>query len=363
MEEKKDKITNQEQNVKNEEQNIEELMKSATETVNEDIKADNGEQNKKRTKKIIISTSVGLGLFMSALIIGPLLLKNQEDFEDKTETPGWVLKEDEKKTEENNKKEWDFNYPIEVHEWSKQPYDRAAFWTDNNTKKIMKQGESIKGLNESLLSIPSGQDHGYDDPNGQLVGAYTNDPMKEHKEDGSKNKMFSYAVKEDYVKSFVVNVERILNPVFGEWVFAQRADRNLKAEQTYEVLQDVFTNEWWSANIKEDQDYSKLPLVVDWNGDDWGGLSFAERVNGRYGTFYGEIVATDENPVTGSIKGYDEKGAHIVELKVPVQYKAFGEDDYLIKKGTLTIELSSNVRDIDSRSRVILSNASLVLNN
>lgn len=359
---KKDKITNEEQNVKNE-QNIEELLKSATETVNEEIKTDNDNKKNKKTKKVIISTSVGLGLFMSALIVGPLLLKNQEDFEDKTETPSWVSKENEKKSEEKSKKEWDFDYPIEVHEWSKQPYDRATFWTEKNTDEIMKQGENIKGLNESLLSIPSSKEHGYDDPNGQLVGAYTNDPTKEYNEDGSENKMFSYAVKEDYVKSFVVNVERILNPVFGEWVFSQRAGRDLKSEQTYEELEDMFTPEWWSANIKEGQDYSKLPLVVDWNGDDWGGLKFAERVDGRYGTFYGEIVATEENPVTGSIKGYDERGARIVELKIPVQYKAFGEDDYLIKKGTLTVEMRSNILDIDSRSRVILSNASLNMGN
>lgn len=337
---------------------IDELMKQAAEKVDDDVKEAGPENEpKKSPKKIVIATAVGLSIFMAALIGGALLLKNQEEFKDNTKEPGWVSNIGGEK-DPLIVGEWDFEYPIEVHEWAKGPFYVDTFWNEENSEAIRKEAESMNALTVASKWVPSGIGHGYSDPKGLLAGANTNDLSQKKLKNGKDNPLFSYALKEDYENAFVIYTERLLNPTFGDWVFFQRANKSLKSASELGVLKNMFTSTWWDENIKEGEDYSKLPILVDWNGDDWGGIQLAERETGRYGTFYGKIEK-DSEKFTSNIIGDDENGMPIMEFEVPVEYSAFGKDAIITKKGLLTITLKSNSESITPSERVVINSAKL----
>lgn len=342
--------------------NLDELMKSATEKVS----YDGGDDNKKKsksTKKVVISTVIGLLLFGAALTVGAFMMGDNDIFEDKTKNPDWVGKEDDGVDKPIPEGEWDFDHPVELDEWAQEPFDSIAFWeSEDNLNAVLDKSQRFQGLSDTIMWVSSGLPHGYADPEGVLDDPYTNDLTKEFLEDGSENPQYSYALREDYQKAYVTYTERLLNPIFGEWIFAQRANMPLKDNKTYNALSSMFTNSWWSDNVKEGEDYTGLPILVDWEGNDWDGIEFAERETGRYGTFFGRIVEDDENRVTSEIIGYDVNLQTIVKVNSPVEYYAFGKDEKVIhKKGTLEITLMSNSDSIDIRNRVVISDAKLSL--
>lgn len=338
---------------------LEEMMKNAT-----DGDQDTSEETEKapKTTKVVVSTLVGLVVLGGAFFFGSSYINQPQDFENKTQDPGWISEQKEvtQEPEEDPADNWNFNFPIELKSFAKKPYDKETFWTEDNVKLVMSDARK----NPSLVSGVSFIKSGLNPRKGAKV--YTNDVEKRYLENGEKNPLFYYALAEDYKKAYVTYTERLLNPIFGNWSTAQSRDLGnyypIEARE-FESLEDMFTEEWWSKNIKESQDYSKLPVLAEWKPGSWKNLNLKERKIYKEGVFYGKVENNLKNFSKVSFVGNDSEGMPIIKISSPVKFYANKEGGGVVKKsGTLTLILQSNSNSIDVKNRVVISEASLKVN-
>lgn len=357
----------------NENNPIDEMMTTATEDA--DMLEPKQNQNK-NYKKIIITTLLIITILGIAIYLYTINIdKPQEDIKDLTKQPEWVNNDKDKNEQEiiEQKDAWDFEYPVEVPIWSKQPYNVEDILLDENIySELITFANQFRNVEMNTTWMPSNIDNDNIDIQGEnkdKPAVYTKDISQQLLENGVSNPHFKYALKEDYLSAYSVNIQRLLNPVFGNWIFAQRYTPNqpLKNDQTFETLIDMFSQKWWTDNITPYEDYSAIPVISDWNGDDFawlnqGTLKFAERQPGRYGTFFGVINETNEEIVMVKNLGRDDQDCPILEINTPVKYVAFGIDDKPIEiYGNLVLTLSSNENYIDIYNRIIIQDAKLIL--
>lgn len=344
----------------NSEDNLKKMMESATDSSGLDDGVDSSKPEGKSTKKAVVFTVIGLLLFGAVLVAAALMLKDDSEFVDKTETPDWV---DKAPTEEEVVESgfWDFEHPVELREWAKEPFVRDEFWTQEGIEEvILDASREMQSFYSTVAWMKSGLPHPYEDE--ELAGPYTNDISKRYLEDGSDNPYFSYALSEDYQKAYVTYTERLLNPVFGGWSPFQSLEEGVKGNNRFDDLDDMFSNDWWNSNIKKNEDYSNLPIFAEWNSGDWSQYDLAERDANKYGVFYGEIVESEDRYVTIENIGIDEEEQVIIKVSSPVDYSAFGSDGELIKvTGTLELTLRSDMEKLNVENRIIIDDANLVL--
>lgn len=344
---------------------LEAMMEQASKGVDDNFKEDN-EDDGKSTKRVIVITSIGLALFIIILIIGAVLLQRPQDFEDKTAEPDWVSKEDDFEDDDYFIEE---EHPVEVYEWAKQPYDEDTFWEEGIEDEILEVSkDDYRNFYFAISWMPSGLENEFND--GELDGPYTNDVEQRYLDDVDgeeleENPEFSYALVEDYEKAIVVHTERLLNPTFGGWASAQISmgdGREIKDERYYNNLRNIFSEDWWEANIKEHEDYTKLPVMAEWNIGEWDKYNLAERETFEQGVFYGQLNETEGNIIETEIVGLDEEDQPIVDVSIPVKYAALDENgESLEVLGNLKLTFESNQNSIDVRERVVISDAELML--
>lgn len=338
-------------NKTNDDNNLNEMLKAASE--NADNFSENKSKNKSKKKAIWITlgsmTAFGVLLFAGALMLRP------QEFEDKTESPTWVSEQKDREEQAEKISMWNFEYPVDVPEWTKQPFSLESIVEDEKTlAKAHEFAESIQAIQSSLSWMPSGEL--LNDEEG-----YTNDIAEEFIGDNIPNPDYSYTLREDYLTAYSTYIQRLINPTFGDWIFAQRyiPAQPMKDNNTYRVLSDMFSDEWWDNNIEENYDYSALPLLADWEGDNFGGLEFAQE-NSRYGTFFGVVNETEDDYVTIESLGVDERESEILKIDTPVKFVAFGTQGPIEKHGTVSITLASNNEPI-SQNRVVITHSELIL--
>jgi len=345
-------------NKENENKSLEEMMKLASEKVNESLP-----KKPKKSKKFAFVTvgaivSLGVLLYIGSNFVSP------QEFEDNTKNPEWVDSQIEKNEIAEENSEWNFDYPVDVPKWSKQEFSITNVIENEETyNELIEFSKSFPEVNSATAWMPSKEA-------GDWEGAppvFTNNVWEEYLEDGTKNNRYSYTLKEDYLIAYASYTQQLINPTFGKWIFSQRYTpaKPMKDNSDLNVLQDIFSDEWWENNISEN-DYSSLPILADWNGDNFGGLEFAESIPGRYGTFFGIINENEEEEkfVTAEVLGADENDSPILKIVSPIKYVAFGIDDELIEKeGNLELTLKSNNEIIERFNRVVVSDAKLIFNN
>lgn len=338
-----------------ENKSLEELMKAATQSVDESLPSP---EKDNKSKKIIGVAVVGVLLVGGLIFAGKSLFFDNEDFVDQTKNPG-VIADGEGPTE--LKDLWDFEYTAEVPEWTKAPFSQESFLADEaKMEEMYDWANSIEAIEFATAWLPSKNII----PDGEEKSLYTNQLSEEKLENGMPNMYFSYTLKEDYLRTFAIGINRLLNPVFGNWVFNQHSieGKPSKDGPSFTQLKDMFSESWWTANVSENTDYSKLPVVADWEGDSFGGLQFADRNSDVLGTFYGIITETEENPVVVEELTSGHRGAPVFKITVPVSFYAKGENDTIKKTGTLTLTLEPNKYEYSEMYRVVISDANLVLN-
>lgn len=342
---------------------LEKMMKQAAKGIDDNINKKKKE-NKKSTKKVVIFTSIGLVLFIATLIVGAILLKKPQEFEDKTASPDWVDNEGVVNIESPP---LEVEYPIEVYEWAKEPYNQDTFWEEGMEKEILNVSkDDYRNFYFAISWMPSGLENEFN--KGELDEPYTNDVSKRYIENEGKyeeNPNFSYALVEDYEKAIVVHTQRLLNPTFGGWAEVQvpaTEGREIKDDRQYNNLKDIFSQEWWNENIKEYEDYTNLPIMAEWNPGEWDKYNLAQKELIEQGMFYGQVNETEGNIIVAEIAGIDEEGQAVIDVTIPVKYVALGESGNNVEiTGSLELTLESNQDSIDVRERIVISNAKLTL--
>lgn len=309
------------------------------------------ETTKKIPTKIFGIVGGTMIVLVLVLALSKVIIKPQ-DFVDLTDKSSTIHEE-----EYDYGGYWDFEYPAKVPTWSKQVFNQSFVTEKDDTyKALMKFAEGHHDIVAFTAAMPSEVGGDWED----APPAYTND-LSQEKVDGVENPLFSYTLQEDYMIAYANYVHRLINPVFGDWVFAQRyvPNKPLKDNKDLAILKSMFNPEWWETNIVEGEDYTKLPILVDWDGDNFGGLEFAELEPGRFGTWYGIVDTDEENIVLVENLGRDERNSPILQIKTPIKYSAFGPDKKIIEKtGELEITLMSNPV-AHMLNRVIIKDAKL----
>lgn len=338
-----------------EENNLEDLMRTATEDTKDEIV--NEPKKKKGSSKVIISTIVGLFVFIGALGAGAFMMNNNGDFEDKTQKPDWVGKE--KEEEEEPEKVVNKNkYPIELYSWATEAYTED-FWEQEGIEELVYESlrNNASSFSRGVAWMPTGKESQYDTD--ELAPPSTNDVEQRYIiEDGDEveNPEFSYALQEDYEKAFMIYSEMFLNPVFGDWMGHVSGDSPKASTIEYSQFRELFTHEWWEDNI-ENKDISSLPIMAEWDDSEW---NYNFNKDEDYKLFFGRIIESDDSTIEIEEVGHDDENQPILKTITPVEYFAFDKDNKVFSiKGELEMTLQSNVDDFGSLNRVILNDVSL----
>lgn len=93
---------------------------------------------------------------------------------------------------------------------------------------------------------------------------FTNDVGQMYDEDGLPNIYFTTATKEDIKFNTIQYINRLINPIFGEWTKYQYGKINDPAEMSPEIYDNMFTQNYISKNSK------KMPFLADFDKNDFG---------------------------------------------------------------------------------------------
>lgn len=181
---------------------------------------------------------------------------------------------------------------------------------------------------------------------------YSNRKEDMYHDDGSRNWEYSYVLAEDIQFLFGHHIERLLNPVYGDWVDLQYGETE---GFNYNQFRQLFTKRWWNANIVEG-DPSNLPLFADWEGD-------------GYSDYTDEELSADGSPRwVGEIEDYDfelietnEGRSFEIEATLDINFVSWIEGrGSVTQKAQLDITIVPNYDRTDLYSyRTILDSAEL----
>lgn len=226
---------------------------------------------------------------------------------------------------------------VEIATWAKLPYsERKRNDADGLKKDVISWSQGTTFINFSSGMPSSSQ-------------GFTDDVNKASNADGTPNMNYSYQSKENLEYNFGLYMNRLLNPVFGEWNGVLMGPER----ETYfpeNVFKDMFTNEWWEANITPN-DHSKLPIYVDWANDNYGGLSVEDH-------WYGEVVL-----LTATSQADSENQGVDVDITAEIKFTNTDKNGKLLERtGILKLQLVDNVDSYDLEHRNLINKASLTIN-
>lgn len=268
-------------------------------------------------------------------------LKKEEE-EEKARIENMTEDEINKLDEETLKGDLEKNKtPIKVESWADAPFDSNLV----NKDKVMDGAEEYAdnlGVNNAFGLLPS-----------EELG-YTSDVNKVENADGTLNPWYSYQTKENMEYVFSTYTQRLINPIYGNWYMLPIGQPGqVEASFNEATFKDMFTEDWWNKNI-DANNHKQIPIMADWNGDNFGGLDLKD--TGK-GVFFGEIKSTN-------VEMEDAQSGNGVNLLITsdVEYVAFDKKNKKIKKnGELFIKLVPNEESTDITHRALIDDAQLTL--
>lgn len=186
---------------------------------------------------------------------------------------------------------------------------------------------------------------------------FTDDPTKAYNDDGTLNTHYSYLSAEYVDETIRDDIERLVNPVYGEWTGTQNASGidytkgnggEADDENEWTGLLDMFTDDYkdkiQTANLMNENVGDTLPIYADWKKDLFGG----------------QWNTRDEiNPIVGSVGLYDCKyyiqsvQGDYITCTVPVKYTANTADGIKSINKVMNINYSVNYSSTDGRRILI----------
>lgn len=175
---------------------------------------------------------------------------------------------------------------------------------------------------------------------------FTDDPTKAYNNDGTLNTHYSYLSAEYVDETIRDDIERLVNPVYGEWTKTQDSGAD---GDDWRSLEDMM-----SENMKNNIDNSNgnvqsvLPLYADWNSDARGG-EWNNKIFGK--------------PAVGIVNMYDCKyyiqsvQGDYIECTVPVNYTITNVDmttTDVSKTMTITYSVNYSNYNKDSNRRILI---------
>lgn len=158
-------------------------------------------------------------------------------------------------------------------------------------KSDQKPDQATEARNDAIASAPANESMM---PSKAANPALTDDPAKAFNADGTVNPDYSYITSENTIPVIVDDMERLVNPVYGQWTGMQQIDRvdvNGNASSVaYYKLGNMFSQQVAAEMDDESSARQVLPLYADWDRNYYGGK-------------YSMKLNTD--PIIGVINNYD----------------------------------------------------------
>lgn len=331
---------------------------SLEDIIAEDNKAKSDEDaiiNKDRRKDLTKKTSIiGGSVLAVCLIAGSLFFinpfggdqnvgendKKMTSIDDKRTTKIDTDGEEGVVTDDEFYREKGKYFPTKVEKWQEKPHNEQ---NEKDLNKSITKTESTTSLGIDANTLPSES------------SGYTSDDSKEYV-DGGINSDYSYWTYEVFTSESGEQIERLLNPTFGDWSRVQYSSYPGNKYLEFNKLKDMFTNDW--VNKNKDKKYSEyVPVFADWEGNDY---KMGDKLLSSGPRWYGEV--TDS---TSEFKFNDNTQQYVVDVKADVKFTAWSKDQSKLEKtGTLTLKFVSNEDSKnDSGYKVLIDNASLKVDN
>lgn len=190
-------------------------------------------------------------------------------------------------------------------------------------------------------------------------GGFTADPNKAYNDDGSLNPLYTMWTQELFTTQVGYHLEKLLNPEFGGWSTYQFPDDGGSGKFNINNMRDSFTDSWlekFDAANSAGKASTVMPVLADWNGDNFGRDDLLDTVSVRwYGNVTGYTYDFDYN---------QETQRYSVNAKYDVSYTAWTKDQKKLQRdGVLEVKLIANGTDENNSSdyKVLIDQATLTL--
>lgn len=201
-------------------------------------------KNRKKRSNIVILSAACLLTFISA---GTYYITNQTSVEVKKSSKTIQTEKSPRAnspvTDENS------DFPVVLPSWAKISYRNAQ--SDEDREKIANSLDKTNFLYMTSV-YPS------------VAEGFTSDPNSMYDEDGLPNIYYSTATKEDIKFLVIQYLNRLYNPVFGNWTEYQYGKDYKTSEMSDQIYGDMFTDDYIEKNK------TNMPFYTDREGNDYG---------------------------------------------------------------------------------------------
>lgn len=286
---------------------------------------------KKQKRNIIIASSATL---MVASVVGAGVFLNLNPFGGKQHTGEEIDTTSYEEPQNTGGVDGDFSgveefwakdgkyFPVEMDDWEKKPIaetDAPNKDRDSILNTVLNSSSDLHSASSTLPSEASG---------------FTSNQDEAVLDDGLPNPQYSYWTAELFQVEAHSSIERLINPVYGDWERFQYSAFDAGRKFDPSIFNDIFTQRFIEENSgKQPREY--LPVFADWEANDYG----ESRLLGNGGPrWFGKI----ENSTTDFIYD-DKKGAYTAKFKGNVVFTAWTKDEKkLTRKGTLELTFVPN---------------------
>lgn len=200
---------------------------------------------------------------------------------------------------------------IDLPEWAKKPWDTL---TETDVENMVKDQED-NFIGWVANALPSEKD------------GFTTDTSKEYDQDGLPNEYYTTNTKEAFEKNMAIIVNRIINPLFGNWVDFQRPTGIPNAQIVGTIYSDLGDTGYLQSIINKK---GQSVIFYDENQDLYGGT--VEKPQGKQlNRFIGILKSGD---IT-----FGEKEDKL-KLELDVDYMLSANQVY--KSKHITVDLSGD---------------------
>ena len=334
-------------------------------------------ESKERRKKMLLiipACLVAAGLAVTLFIFNPFPSGDDEPKGNDQASAQPSGDKGTKKPVSNGKQSWwekDGNkFPVDVPKWSEKaaPTNKSDAGKKGDSDGKVPSGETSEEQLEAQLNERFNRSEELDKLYGQVEltyegaslgntavqlpsreGGYTDDVSQQKDKDGNENPLFSFWTREGFSSEVGVLLNRLLNPVFGDWQGASEGGANGDAK---EKLSDLFTSEWLDTHGPSD-----LPIVTSANAP-IKGVDYLPSGGTRW---VGTVDPESESwnfQYNRDLKGYE------VDYSATVTYSAWTTDKKVSSfKGKLSLHMipNSSGQNSNSGNRIVIDEASLSL--
>lgn len=229
------------------------------------------------------------------------------------------------------------NYPVDLKNW--QMLSHNSMNKTNINELINKYANTSLAISSHRL--PSEE------------SGFTSDKNKIKLSNGTLNPMYTTITSEDYQRIVESDIERLINPMYGDW--EQYQHPNGHASKTFETSRfaDIFSTNWLEKN-KNKNPATYFPVYADWQENDYN------MKNKLLGENDPRWMGTIDS-MTSKFTYNDKTQQYTSDVNVKVKYSAWAQDQStLTKNGTLTLKIITNTSDTN-KQKLLIDDAKLTM--